>query len=346
MNTLEYYFENGDHVIFDKYTIDTFGIIRNKKTGKTLGTSKLGKYNIAGVSDNNQKLRRIRICRAILSTFEGRPPSFEHTADHMDRNRENDMFENIRWLCKKGQSDNRERPDTYKSAFIIVRNELEKTAKEWAEYLKNKNNPFGRPYTEKMIGDYARKKQHDFMYKEYPDLQGEIWKEVECSKTTRGSWKISNMNRVKYITKYAENVLEGERIGFDALGYPTIGSGRCHILAFMAFFPEDWAAKKPEHVVLHQDDDKLDFIPHKLRLGTHGQNRLDAHDNGKYDGKKTGRMKCASYINGILEREYDSQSDARDYLKSIGYEKASVSSISRSLIGKQNMAYERTWTCI
>ena len=35
VKTLEYYFEDGSHVIFEKYTIDTLGIIKNKKSGKT-----------------------------------------------------------------------------------------------------------------------------------------------------------------------------------------------------------------------------------------------------------------------------------------------------------------------
>ena len=45
MKTLEYYYADGSHVVFDKYTIDTLGVIRNKKTGKVLFTHKVKGYS-------------------------------------------------------------------------------------------------------------------------------------------------------------------------------------------------------------------------------------------------------------------------------------------------------------
>ena len=42
---LEYYFENGTHVIFNKYVINTSGIVRSKKTGKVMTMYKSGNYN-------------------------------------------------------------------------------------------------------------------------------------------------------------------------------------------------------------------------------------------------------------------------------------------------------------
>jgi hypothetical protein len=130
-------------------------------------------------------------------------------------------------------------------------------------------------------------------------------------------------------------------------GYPTIGiNGRnmyCHILAFATFFPEEYASKKPHEIVLHNEDDKLDFRPHMLRLGTHSDNGIDAHDNGKHDGTKTARMKCASYINGVFEKAHESQYDAEEYLKSIWFEKASQRNICVALGGRQKTAYGRVW---
>lgn len=340
MSTLEYYFENGSHVIFEKYTIDTSGIVRNKKTGDQLSTHKLGKYNVCDVRDNRK--RRIRVCRALASTFRGRPPTLEHTADHEDRNRDNDTLDNIRWLCKSSQSKNQDRPETYKNATFIVKDGLEKTTKEWVVYLKNKKNSLGREYTANMINKYASQKQHGFSYKEYPNLPGEVWKEIINSKSTIGHWEISNMNRVKCVTKYAENVISGERLGLDN-GYPRFVLGQCHILAFMTFFPEEYAARKPGEIILHEDDDRLDFRPQKLRLGTSSDNSTDAHDNGKHDGTKSMRMTCASYINGVLEKEHISQTDAAKYLKSRGFDKVSDANISKAMGGTYKSAYGRTW---
>jgi hypothetical protein len=100
-------------------------------------------------------------------------------------------------------------------------------------------------------------------------------------------------------------------------------------------------------MVLHENDDKMDFRPSKLRLGTPSINGMDAHKNGRFDGTKTERKRCASYINDVLEKEYDSQEDAVKYLKSNGLTKAARSGIHKSLIafdeGKISVRYGRTW---
>jgi hypothetical protein len=347
---LKYYYEDGTLVEFDKYIIDHHGVIRNKKTQKVLKPRKKDGYNVCKVSDNSDNTRTIYIGRALASTFAGPPDTLIHTADHVDRDPTNDTIENIRWANDREQNKNRIMPENLKTAVIVMKDGYEKTSKDWVECLKNEKNSFGREYTDIMIKHYAQKKQHGFSYKEYPDLPGEAWKEIIESKTTKGRWEISNMCRVKYITKYAKNVLAEDRLCLSG-GYPIITFNKkkwyCHVLAFQTFFPEKYAAKKYDEYVLHEDDDKMDFRPHKLRLGTQSANMTDAHDNGKHDGKKSARMKCYSYINGVLEKEHVSQSEAVLYLKSIGFDKATQGGIHKALeaftYGKISVRYERTW---
>jgi hypothetical protein len=350
--TLNYYFVDGTHIIFDKYNIDTSGNVVNKKSGNFMSKYKKGKYNRCVVSDNDGKLRKINIGRALLSTFYGPPPILSHTADHIDRDPNNDVLENIRWLCQSGQKNNRIVPNTYKSAFVIVKNGDEKTVKDWVAHLENDKNPFGRKYTSGMISQYAMRKQHGFTYKEYPNDHGEIWKQVIVSKDNKmGRWEISNMSRVKYITKYGENVLSDDRLGLDGDGYPIVCvNGKilgCHVLAFSAFFPDEYNNKKTDELVLHKDDNKQDFRPHNLRIGTAGDNGIDAHNNGKFYEKKTSRSRCLSYIDGVLEKEHASQTDAVIYLKSKGLSKAYKSGINQALVafrdGKVITRYGRTW---
>lgn len=243
---------------------------------------------------------------------------------------------------------NQTRPVTLKSAFVIIKDGIEKTVKEWVDFMNANKMPKEREFTKSMIEKYAQRKQRGFAYKEYPDLEGEEWKEIKDSKTKRGDcWKISNMNRVKWITSIGtENVLWGDRLG-RLTGYPIVTiNGKtclCHILAFEAFNPK---VVRGDMMVLHEDDDKEDFRPHKLRLGTHSDNAKDAYDNGKRDGTKSARMKCASYIDGVLEKDdHLSLTDAAEYLKSKGYPKASHGKISMALSDKykRNTAYGRTW---
>jgi len=101
-------------------------------------------------------------------------------------------------------------------------------------------------------------------------------------------------------------------------------------------------------MVLHNEDDKLDFRPEMLRLGTRSENGKDAHDNGKHDGTLTARQKCESYIDGVLEKEHESQLDAAEYLRSIGFDTANNQNIGIALNGtKKNgspkVRYGRTW---
>jgi len=356
---LKYYFENNHKVRmdFDKYTFDEYGVVRNKATKRALRpkTNKDG-YQIVGVLDAFGKQRSIRIARALASTFLGPPPTKAHTADHEDKNRANDILENIEWATKEEQNCNRTIPDTFKSAFLVDRNGEEKTRKEWVDYFdsRGEKNHMGREYTENMIQMYAIRKQHGFSYKEYPDLPGEVWKDVEGSKNSQGMWRVSNMLRVKYVTNHAENVLEKDRLGLMN-GYPTIKidgkQWKLHIVVFMTFFPDEWANKKPDEMVLHKEDDKLDFRPEMLRLGTASQNGKDAHDNGKFDGTLSARQKCESYIDGVLEKEHESQLDAAKYLRSIGFDTANNHNIGNALSGTKKdgspkVRYGRTWVLV
>ncbi|AGE50570.1 hypothetical protein PBCVCVR1_651R [Paramecium bursaria Chlorella virus CVR-1] len=346
--TLEYYFKDKLHVIFSKYTCDTLGIIKHKESGQMPSYGN-GAYNVCVLTDDNGKRRTIRVARAVASTFLGKPPTPLHTVDHKkSKQKKNDALSNIRWLCKKGQRDNQNRPETHISSFIVVKDGIEKTVNEWVECMNATKLPKECEFTKSKIEHYARRKQRGFAYKEYPKLEGEKWLEIEGSRTKRGDyWEISNMNRVKWNTNHAENVLSGKRLR-RSNGYPIIGiNGKqwlCHILAFAAFHPKLWKAKKPEEMVLHEDDDREDFRPHKLRLGTASDNGKGSHANGKYDDTKSARMKCASYINGILEKDdHPSLADAAKYLNSNGYPKATEGHISKALSGDRKSAYGRTW---
>jgi len=349
---IKYFWDNDNPPLETKrYTIDTLGVVRYavsyaERESPNISWDESG-YAFVSIT-HNKKQYKLRIARIVASTFLGPPPDLTHTADHVYRNRNDDRLDNIRWLDLPGQRANQERSETLKSALIIVNEQMNKemTAKEWTEVFKKKN---GESYNERTIRLFAEQKKHGFSYKEYPDLEGEVWKPVVGSENKKGRWEASNMCRMKYITIYADNVFSDERLGLIN-GYPVIKiNGKqklCHIVIFKTWFPDLYAAMKPEELILHENDNRKDFRPEKLRIGTQSMNMKDAHDNGKYDDTSIERKKCASYINGVLEKEYISQSDAANYLQSHGWPKADPGNISKALSGIYKSAYNRTWKCI
>jgi hypothetical protein len=345
IRTLEYYFRFGDkveHVIFDQYTIDTGGNITNKKTGKRTASILSGKYYRTCLQNNNTRCS-ILIARAIASTFIGPPPSWKYTADHVDRNSTNDVLDNIRWASVEEQNINRTTPDFNKDAFIIVKNNVEKTAKEWAK-IENK--------TEECIRDRARNKRLGFSYKEYPDLPGEVWKYVSTSKDNRGVWWISNQCRIKYITKHAENVIYEDRLGL-IMGYPRITINKVsylvHDIVFKTFYPDEYKNKTDDMVICHINDIRTDFRPENLELGSTSDNMTQAYGNGKYEGTKTDRQKCMSTDAFGNQETHESQHAAARYLRALGYSnEAYQANVRQALLAFDEditlIVCDRTWS--
>jgi hypothetical protein len=342
MKTLEYYSSDGTHIVFDNYTIDENGDIMNNMGKVMTRCVTAGGYNDVGVYDTAGKQRHISVGRAIASTFIGKPPTRNHTADHADQNRLNDVLTNIRWAGKSEQSKNRTMPSVFKTAFRIIRNGVEHSAKDWVEVYKKPN---GEKYTAKCILNYARQQKYGFEYKTFTSLRGEMWRAISWSKNSQGEWHISSRSRMKYKTKHAENVLNADELS-KASGYPVmVINGRqwyCHELSFMTFRPREYATKTPNEMILHKEDDKLDFNPFRLRLGTMSENAIDARDNGKYDNTKTARKAVVSHVNDDFEKEHESISVAVRYLRDNGYPRAVASAVVLAL--REGVTrYGRTW---
>ncbi|ABT16359.1 hypothetical protein ATCV1_Z225R [Acanthocystis turfacea chlorella virus 1] len=342
MKTLKYYWEDGSLTVFYDYAIDERSTITNVKINHVMSQRENADgYNKVSLSHEETR-RTLVVARALASTFLGPPPTLQHTADHKDKNSFNDTLDNIRWLDKPGQSTNQKKPTEYKSAFIIVKDGVELTAKEWLDVFKK---PDDKPYSKDTIQRFAREQLNDFRYKIFPNLRGEVWKPVPGSKNSQGEWLISNKNRMKYKTPYAENVLTVDQLTKKG-GYPVvqiIGKKRkCHHLSMMAFRPREYVAKCPGDIILHKNDDPLDFNPFRLRWGTSPENGKEAHKNGKHDGSRYEQKPVASYINGVLEKKHESIRDTIKYLREIGYSDAYYSSVRRAIYNDVSR-YGRTW---
>jgi hypothetical protein len=93
---------------------------------------------------------------------------------------------------------------------------------------------------------------------------------------------------------------------------------------------------------MHINDDKLDFRPSHLSLGTSSDNLLSAYANGRRDNAKDTRKPIISYIDGVFETEHESLKNAEDYLKGKGYPSAGRKNIRYGL-NNDVVRYGRTW---
>ncbi|AGE58940.1 hypothetical protein FK949_gp185 [Paramecium bursaria Chlorella virus NYs1] len=317
--TYRYFKSDGTFEIFDDYTIDTNRVVERKDRKKDPTSRILNGYMYVSIRKNNERYSR-SLARAMLSTFLGPPPDLTFTADHIISERKlDDDLSNLRWLDQSGQVKNRITSETLRSARLIT-NDLfsgdELTAKEWTElYMK----PDGTKYSHKTISRLAQYKQNGFSYKTYGDLDDEEWKLV--GNPNENHVEISNKNRVKDVTFSSsgreEHVLTAEELSLMS-GYPSKKidgvNHLVHILVFQLWYTNEWKNKKSGEMVLHKHDNRLDFRPENLYLGTSSKNGIDAHDNGKRDGTKSARQACIAYKDDEIVEEFKSLRDAARYL--------------------------------
>jgi len=322
---------NGSLEILDNYEInrDTT-TIRHKHKQNILTQVDNDGYKRVVVPIDGIK-QTVSVARAMLSTFVGPPPDKTFTADHINRKRDDDSLDNLRWASKQEQISNRNIQQTNNGGRIVVYDGVERTVKEWAEELDLCVSTI-----KWRVGN-----KPEWSYKTYDNLSGEVWVTVE------NNTEISNLGRVGKINTSAHRVYETHEI-CRSNGYPILNINKqkryLHILVFKAFYPDEYENKPDGHMVCHKNDNKLDCSIDNLYLGSASNNTIDAHNNGKFDGTNRERTKC--YGIDILSgenRQFDSLPDAVIWLKNNGYPKAAKSSISRCINKQLNKTYGHTW---
>ena len=112
------------------YVISSDGRVSNKSTGadRTISISKDGYCSVVLPVDNKQI--SFRVNRLVATAFcENDNPQEKIFVDHIDRNRKNNNYLNLRWVTPQENNKNMIRPKQHKSGYKIKNINME----EWKE---------------------------------------------------------------------------------------------------------------------------------------------------------------------------------------------------------------------
>ncbi|AGE48842.1 hypothetical protein PBCVAP110A_515R [Paramecium bursaria Chlorella virus AP110A] len=262
----------------------------------------------------NKKIYQVHYLVAI--TFVTKPDNFDDTftVDHIDNDCTNNSADNLRWVNKFVQVDNRR--DTCRihihSLPVIAKNIASGEILEFAS-LHEASEKIKEADFRHISSCVNNKRKTHAGYLWYPpdtlpDEEGEIWKHITT--TPRYNLHISSFGRIGYEFScgYTKKIWSKDMIserGIERDRYPSVNIGgkeMClHILVWNTFVGDIPSGL----IVNHIDHDKQNASLDNLEVITRSANAIAAHDAGRYDNSKSSRVEIS--INGIT---YKSLSEA------------------------------------
>ena len=277
----------------NNYEVSTKGIVRNMHTKQIMKPRLQEGYQL--VSLMNPKCNKF-VHSLVANAFIPNPDK-KPSIDHIDRNRENNCIENLRWATMKEQCKNRNwskgkdkninkriwriNIDTNENIEIydnindvinyIIQTNLSKSIDK--KYIKNN--------LAKCLNNFEWKKGsicnsgygYKWKYENLENMDGEIWKNVkELFPELINDYYVSNLGRVK---NHKNTILDGT----NSAGYRVIcisnGVHRIHRLVASLFI------ENPENkrCVNHKDGNKNNNCVNNLEWNTHSENTQHAMDN-------------------------------------------------------------------
>ena len=134
---------------FENYSISNLGNVKNNTTGKQI-KSRFDKYGYLRIElRNNSKRKTFFIHRLVALCFIPNPEN-KPIIDHIDNNKLNNNFENLRWCEHYQNSSNLPIPKNNTSGFKGV--SLDKSSNKWRAEIISKNSRI-------CLGYYATKEE-------------------------------------------------------------------------------------------------------------------------------------------------------------------------------------------
>jgi hypothetical protein len=329
---------------FPSYSITNSGIIINNITNKIIkGTQGRDGYHNVKLFNKLGERKSLKLHRLVASTFLVNPEN-KPTVDHIDRDKTNNNFTNLRWATYSEQSKNKKHPINQRETInrpvnridkktnkIIETYESLREANEWLlkqNITKNKNAVCAISTVCNMKKNTAY--GFKWRFKDEMSIDNEIWIDLqpELVNGVKG-YKISTLGRVKGRTGRINT-------GWDNSGYTHVSVGKksyqLHRLVASSFKKTN---EKEKNQVNHKDGNKKNNSLDNLEWVTHKENIQHAFDTGL----SPTRPVIQYDLTGKKIRSYHSIAEAE---KELNLENSHIS----KAIDKEKRAHGFIWTSI
>lgn len=308
---------------FTKYEVSTLGRVRYIKTSNVLKPTLYADYFMVTMQNDSNKKVCIRVHLLVARTYLTKP-SIKHTVDHMDKNKQNNSLENLRYATPSQQCRNRKKRkpgSTREKAIYQVDVKTRVIIKLWkgmteaskdlsistgdiSQVCKGKRKTaggFGWRYAESVLQDGEEFRDAYYSFDKSSTIEG---------------LQVSNKGKVKFVEE--DRITTGtEKTGYRRIRYHNTMYYVHRLVAFT--FLEN--PENPEQTqVNHKNKVGYDNFVENLEWCTNRENSL--HRSQTLATRKVVQMD----LDGNFLKNFDSIADAQ---RSVGNSKTGISQCCR-----------------
>ena len=237
-----------------------------------------------GIGNHKRCLIHLLVANAFIEKIENK-----NSVDHIDKNRQNNNVNNLRWATNKEQCENR---NWSKGDYYRKIHQIDKETKVIINIHNNINDAIDYIYSNNLCDILTKKSSiksilfttlqckketlygYIWKYETKGDIcKNEAWKSVKELYPDANDYKISNLGRAK---NQNDIFINGTKSGDYTTIYIGIKSRqKIHILVAKLFIPNP----ENKRCVNHVDGDKTNNCVSNLEWNTHSENVNHAMDN-------------------------------------------------------------------
>ena len=325
----------------DNYEASNLGKIRNKKTKRILKACNSGGYSHVGLSHNGLT-KSISVHQLVGKAFLENPEN-KQQINHIDKNGLNNNISNLEWATaaennihkcltlKQNTNQNLKvwRCDKETGDKIELHNSIQEASKWCFEngYSPGEHNARGN-ISYVLNGRYKSSCGFKWILNEQPDLENEIWKNINVNGQTFNNYFVSTLGRFKNSKGIIMENYKPHHSGYIYVRVNKIKHS-LHQLMGSTFLENPYL--KP--VVNHIDGNKTNNCLDNLEWATFGENIEHSHRTGliKVFTRKIGQYS----LEGELIKEYISIVEA--------IKETNINSIKKVLYNKQKTSGGFIW---